>query len=112
MKIASNVCDMDIQSISWTGGGEPTLNPKLNDAIKYIKNNSKIKMGLYTNGTLLSKFDLFDTLVSSLEWIRISIDAGKKQSYDKLRLTNSKNNFDIVLENIEKLIYYKKKKNS
>jgi cyclic pyranopterin phosphate synthase len=112
MKLSSDVCDMDIKSISWTGGGEPTLNPKLGDAIKYIKTNSKIKLGLYTNGTLLSKFNLFNTLVSSLEWIRISIDAGKKQSYDKLRVTNSNNNFDVVLENIEKLIYYKKKKNS
>jgi hypothetical protein len=69
-------------------------------------------MGMFTNGTLLSKFNLFKTLVTSLEWIRISIDAGNKNSYDNLRITNKQNNFDTVIANINELISYKKKLNS
>jgi len=56
----------------------------------------------------MKRFDLFDTIVESLEWIRVSIDAGTKKSYDDLRVTNSSNNFDVVISNIKKLIERKK----
>ncbi len=107
-----NLVKTKIKAINWTGGGEPTLNPYLGKAIQYIKSNSQIQMGMFTNGSLLEKFNLFDTVVNSLEWIRISIDAGNEDSYNNLRITNSNNNFKVVLENIKKLIEVKKKKNS
>ena len=110
--MVKNLVKTKIKAINWTGGGEPTLNPYLGKAIQYIKNNSQIQMGMFTNGSLLEKFNLFDTVVDSLEWIRISIDAGNEDSYNNLRITNSNNNFKVVLENIKKLIEVKKKKNS
>ena len=64
---------------------------------------------MYSNGSMMQRFDLFETIVESLEWIRVSIDAGNKKSYDDLRVTNSTNNFDVVLSNIKKLIQKKKK---
>lgn len=100
---------MNIEAINWTGGGEPTMNPFLNQAINFIKNNSKIQMGMFSNGTLLKKFNLIETIVKSLEWIRISIDAGKEETYNNLRVTNSSNNFNVVLNNIIELINLKKK---
>ena len=36
------------------------MNPNLKDAIDYIKNNSKIEMGMFTNGSMLERFDLFE----------------------------------------------------
>lgn len=112
MGLVKDISSMGIKSLAWTGGGEPTLNPHLKDAINFLKSNSTIKMGMFTNGTLLSKFNLFETVVTSLEWIRISIDAGNKNSYDNLRVTNKKNNFDTVIANINELILCKKKLNS
>ena len=56
--------------------------------------NFAFEMGMFSNGSMLSKFDLFETIVRSLSWIRISIDAGKASTYDKLRVTNQNNNFD------------------
>ena len=85
------------------------MNPHLKEAINYIKKNSKIEMGMFSNGSMLSKFDLFETIVRSLSWIRISIDAGKASTYDKLRVTNQNNYFDVVIKNIIKLIETKKK---
>ena len=64
---------------------------------------------MFSNGSMLSKFDLFETIVRSLSWIRISIDAGRAFSYDKLRVTNQNNNFLVVIKNIKKLIETKKK---
>ena len=109
MNFAKDISTTQTKSISWTGGGEPTMNPNLKDAINYVKNNSKIEMGMFTNGSMLERFDLFETIVKSLTWIRISLDSGIAKNYNKLRVTNKSNNFDIVLKNIKKLIESKKK---
>ena len=112
MKLSRDMIKIKINSLTWTGGGEPTTNPHLKEAINYIKKNSKIEMGMFSNGSMFSKFDLFETIVKSLSWIRISIDAGTASSYNKLRVTNQNNNFLIVIKNIKKLIEIKKQLNS
>jgi GTP 3',8-cyclase len=112
LRLVKDLSKTEIKAISFTGGGEPTLNPHLKEAIEYLKKNSQIEMGMFTNGTNLERFDLFETIVSSLKWIRISIDAGSKKTYDSLRLTNKTNNFDVVINNIKKLIKVKKKNSS
>ena len=109
MKLVKDLSKTKIKSLNWTGGGEPTMNPHLKDAIIYLKKNSKIKLGMVTNGTMLQRFDLIDLICKSHTWIRISMDAGSADSYDKLRVTNKSNNFDVVLNNIKKLIEAKKK---
>jgi cyclic pyranopterin phosphate synthase len=102
----------NIKAINWTGGGEPTQNPYLGRAISFIKKNSKIEMGMYSNGSLIERFDLFEIFVKSLEWIRISIDAGLPNTYNDLRKTNKNNDFKTVMKNIKKLIEFKKNFNS
>ena len=102
MNFAKDISTTQTKSISWTGGGEPTMNPNLKDAINFIKKNSKIEMGMFTNGSMLERFDLFETIVKSLTWIRISLDSGIAKNYNKLRVTNKSNNFYIVLKNIKK----------
>ena len=77
----------EIKAINWTGGGEPTQNPFLGEAINYIKENSKIEMGMFTNGTLIDRFNLFETFVNCLKWVRISMDAGIPSTYNDLRKT-------------------------
>jgi MoaA/NifB/PqqE/SkfB family radical SAM enzyme len=66
-------------------------------------------MGMFTNGSMLKKFDLFEIFSKSLSWIRVSIDAGEEKTYNDLRKTNNLNNFEVVIENIKKLIETKKK---
>ena len=102
----------NIKAINWTGGGEPTQNPYLGRAISFIKKNSKIEMGMFSNGSLIERFDLFEIFVKSLEWIRISIDAGLPNTYNDLRKTNKNNDFKTVMKNIKKLIEFKKNFNS
>mgnify|MGYP006083296601 FL=1 len=108
LNLVHDLSKTKIKSIAFTGGGEPTMNPSLKEAIVYLKKNSNIQLGMYSNGSMMERFDLFDTIAQSLEWIRVSIDAGKKKSYDDLRVTNSSNNFDVVLSNIKKLVERKK----
>ena len=110
--LIKDLVKLNIEAINWTGGGEPTQNPYLGEAIKFIKKNSSIEMGMFSNGTLLEKMNLMDIAVDCLKWIRISIDAGTALSYDKLRVTNKSNNFDTVIKNIKKIVDLKNKKKS
>ncbi len=110
--LIKDLVKLNIEAINWTGGGEPTQNPYLGEAIKFIKKNSSIEMGMFSNGTLLEKMNLMDIVVDCLKWIRISIDAGTALSYDKLRVTNKSNNFDTVIKNIKKIVDLKNKKKS
>ncbi len=112
MSLVRDLSKTEVKSVSWTGGGEPTMNPHLKSAIKYLKENSNIDMGMFSNGSMFERFDLFETIVDSLSWIRISMDAGKAKSYDDLRVTSKGNNFEVVLNNIKKLIKIKKERNS
>ena len=81
-KILMSLCEdiismnIDLNMDRWR---EPTMNPHLKDAINFVRKNSNIKMGMFSNGSMLSKFDLFSTIVKSLSWIRISIDAVPQQ---------------------------------
>jgi radical SAM protein with 4Fe4S-binding SPASM domain len=52
---------------------------------------------------------LIDWYINRFTWVRISIDSGLKDTYKKIRGTNS---FDKIIKNIEKLLSQKQKTNS
>ena len=43
-------------------------------------------MGMFSNGTMFKKFDMFEELAKSLTWIRVSLDGSNEASYNKLRV--------------------------
>jgi organic radical activating enzyme len=57
---------MGVKSISWTGGGEPTLHPSFPRFVQ-LANWAGLKQGLFTNGLKPASFN--PTL---FEWIRVS----------------------------------------
>ena len=65
---------MGIKSITWTGGGEPTVH---NDFLQFIKYADKygIKQGLNTNGALLTD-EMIDFIGKHFSYVRFSVDAG------------------------------------
>jgi radical SAM protein with 4Fe4S-binding SPASM domain len=105
--ILLNTCkdfvDMGVRAVNWTGGGEPTINPHLGKAITYLGENN-IKMGMFTNGTLLDKWDLFDTIVDNMTWVRFSVDAGTKETYNSIRRARKNQGWDKMTSNLSKLI--------
>jgi len=95
---------MGVRAINWTGGGEPTINPAFKEALEFIGNNSDIKMGIFTNGTLMDRWDLFDAFVNNLTWARFSIDAGTKETYNSVRRTKGNEGWDKMVVNLTTLI--------
>jgi MoaA/NifB/PqqE/SkfB family radical SAM enzyme len=103
MKACKDFVDMKVRAVNWTGGGEPTINRHIKEAITFLGKN-KIKMGMFTNGTLLDKWDLFETIVDNMTWVRFSIDAGTKETYEKVRRPKKNTGWDKMLSNLKTLI--------
>ena len=103
MKACKDFVDMKVRAVNWTGGGEPTINKHIKEAIAFLGKN-KVKMGMFTNGTLLDKWDLFETIVDNMTWVRFSIDAGTKETYEKVRRPKKNAGWDKMLSNLKTLI--------
>jgi len=95
-----------VRSIIFTGGGEPTLNPHLEDLMIQCS-LADIKFGLYTNGTNITE-SLSNTMLESGSFVRFSLEASTKFLYDSLHKPNDAEAFKKVTNTIQYLV---KKKN-
>tara|TARA_Y100000310_G_scaffold39188_1_gene36771 strand:- start:3440 stop:4663 length:1224 start_codon:yes stop_codon:yes gene_type:complete len=109
MNLCKDFVDMGVRAVNWTGGGEPTLNKHLKEAIEYCGSHG-IKMGMFTNGTLFDKRDMFEELVDNMTWVRISIDAGTPETYNGIRIPKGGSDWNKMVENLTKLIEVNKSK--
>ena len=107
LNLCRELIEMKVRAINWTGGGEPTLNKHLIKAIKYCGKHG-MKMGMFTNGTLFDKYDMFEILVDYMTWIRISVDAGTEKTYNGVRIPKGEANWEKMMYNLTKLIKTKK----
>lgn len=64
------------EAIHFSGGGEPLLHPDILEAVKEAEGLTRI---MSTNGSLLS-----NEIVKNLDSVRISINAGSKESHAKI----------------------------
>jgi MoaA/NifB/PqqE/SkfB family radical SAM enzyme len=87
------------QDVDFTGGGEPTIHPRLPDMVRTAK-EAGCHVGFSTNGTLLDP-GLSKTLVTlGIDWISFSIDAATAETYERIRQGAE---FETVIENVESL---------
>ena len=102
-KAIKDASENDIKLIHISGGGEPLLHPNIYDVLKY--NNSlenRVKIAVSTNGTLLR-----EDLCEYADHIRISLDAGSREIYQKVK---NKDLFEKAYENIKNLVNYRNNK--
>jgi len=83
---------MGTRSITFTGGGEPLMNPNYNLMSKMAKSLG-FQVGLVTNGVLLNKVENIEDYL----FIRISLDSHNREDYKKVKGADQ---FDRVLQNI------------
>lgn len=87
--------------------GEPLLNPRLYDHIKYAREKvPKSDICIFTNGSLLTEENTIKILDSGLDVINISFDGFSKNTYERIRRNL---NFDEVNTNLTRLLALKKK---
>ncbi|MGD9411853.1 MAG: SDR family NAD(P)-dependent oxidoreductase, partial [Desulfobacterales bacterium] len=74
-----------VQSVDFTGGGEPLLQPKLVEWIADAK-NAGCETGFLSNGLLLTEEKLKKILDAGVDWICISMDGADAEMYNKIRV--------------------------
>lgn len=75
---------IDIDVITFAGGGEPTLNSAIDQIIKHLRTKySEHKIALLTNGTLFHLKEVRQTIMP-LDYVLPSIDAVSQPIFDKI----------------------------
>ena len=90
--------ELGLKSIMFAGEGEPFLHKDLPEIIVHTKNVG-IDVSITTNGVLLYP-DVSDQILNSVEWIKVSLNAGNAETYAKIHGTRA-NDFNKVLSNVE-----------
>lgn len=84
VEILDDCAALGVEAIEFTGGGEPTVHP---DCMRIIEHAQGLgmKTGLVTNGVKLAPHSALDRL----SWLRISLDAGTPETYQRTRKSSA-----------------------
>ncbi len=88
--------------ITFSGGGEPTLNSELGKAVEEIKKISKAKLALITNSTLLNDEGLLDEIMG-IDLVMPSIDAISEDVFMKINRPDKSIKSKTITDGIRKL---------
>jgi cyclic pyranopterin phosphate synthase len=108
IKTLRNMADFGVKSIMFAGEGEPLLYPNLDEVIQNAKKFG-LDVALTTNGVLFDD-NKVKSMLKNLSWVKVSIDAGTKESYAKIHGCDAKD-FLTLLENLRFMGNYKHKHN-
>lgn len=103
-KKVADECAQNDSFIRLTAGGEPLVHPRMVEMIEYAK-KAGAKVGLTTNGSLLTSEKADRLLAAGIDAIEFSVDAADKDTYGKIRVGL---NYDKLLNNVK---YAVKKRN-
>lgn len=73
-----------IQSVDFTGGGEPLLQPHLVQWV-HDAHSAGCETGILTNGLLLDEIKAKALIEAGIDWICVSIDGASADMYNKIR---------------------------
>jgi sulfatase maturation enzyme AslB (radical SAM superfamily) len=109
IKLCKDAPLLGIKALTFTGDGEPTLNPAIYEAVTGGKNNG-LDIGFATNGIAINDVQN-EILMRNLVWCRYNISAATPESYKYVHGVKNNNIFDKVLYNIRKSVEIKNKYN-
>ncbi len=72
-----------IDYITFSGSGEPTLNPKLGEAVGKIREFTDVPIALITNSSLLTRPDVF-AAAASCDLVLPTLDAGDQDTFVRI----------------------------
>lgn len=84
IEILDDCVKLGVRAVQFTGGGEPTAHEDWVDIIEASQERG-LKTALVTNGVNLARTERGLRVVSQCEWVRVSIDAGRHETYCEIR---------------------------
>ena len=107
--LIDQAADLKVPSMKFNWRGEPLLNPKLPEYIKYAKKRGILETIINTNATNLNKENAKKLIDSGLDMMIYSFDGASKKTYEKMRPGRfKKNSFENVYNNIKNFHLIKK----
>ena len=97
-KVIDDAVDIGIQAVTFSGRGEPTLNPRFGDMLEYCKDKF-FEIKVNTNATRLKEDLMHKIIQSGVTDLVFSIDSYEKDEYESIRVLGK---FDEVQSNIKK----------
>ena len=94
--------DVGIKSMTFTGDGEPTLNPAIYDGVQIARSHG-IDIGFATNGIALD-INKIEILLRNCTWIRFNLSAHDRESYKAIHGIDA---WDKVHRNIMEAVMLK-----
>lgn len=85
-------------SVILIGGGEPTLHRDFEDIVCMVKRLG-LQVGIVTNGTRLDKVAAVADRFEEKDWLRLSIDAGNRETFIKAHRPRVSIDLHTILQN-------------
>lgn len=104
-EIISDMVDMGVKAVTFSGGGEPLVYPYIVHAMQKVL-DAEIDLSIITNGQLLKEERA--EVLSKAKWVRVSFDSANAETYAKVRQLPLVA-FDEVCNNIRKFAEMKQK---
>lgn len=96
MEIISDMSDMGVKAVTFSGGGEPLLYTHIEEAMSMLLDRG-IDLSIITNGSLLNGKKA--ELLAKAKWVRISIESINDEEYCKIRGIK-RGSFEALCSNI------------
>lgn len=93
-----------LKSVMFAGDGEPLLNKDIVSIVLDAKSHN-IDVSFTTNGVRLTS-EFIDKALSSVSWIKVSMNGGNRDVYEKVHRTSAQD-FDTVWKNLRCAVEYK-----
>ena len=108
MKTIKDMAKNGIKSVMFAGEGEPLLYKNLDEVVEFC-NDVGIDSSLTTNFVPTNEKEI-DSFVKYCKWIKVSLNAGTKASYQNIHKTKQQD-FNKVIKNLEYAIKIRKDNN-
>jgi MoaA/NifB/PqqE/SkfB family radical SAM enzyme len=100
-KVVDECAELGITHVRVHNYGEPFVDRKLVDKIRYAKERGIREVGMISNGSLINEPVARGMIEAGLDAINISVDASGKEVFESTRLGLK---YDKVIANIERII--------
>jgi len=107
-KIIDECTSLGVQHINFVGMGEPTIDPKLPERVRYAQLRNINDVSLTSNGLFLNEELGVNLIEAGLDRVSISLDAATSKTYEKIHRAD----FNIVKQNILSLIKQRNERKS
>lgn len=101
-ELKSVLKDVTPDYITFSGSGEPTLSKDLGKIVKWIKNNTDVKVCLITNGLLLKEDEVIEE-ISDVDLIIPTLNSVNNEVFHKINRPDKNVDISMVMEGLRKL---------